>query len=103
MRVLQHLIEKYTIIGAAIAFDMVFESSIVLKGMFNVKVALLCVFKGLNFARQAFRTHFDARQVFRESFSACRTISVAPVLSLHILLIVLNAYFYFQHKQSLQK
>ena len=51
--------EKYTIIGAGIAFIHI-EAIIVLEVMFKVRPAIFCVFIKLNFARQAFWTPFSA-------------------------------------------
>ena len=52
--------------------------------MFNAKEALLCVFKRLNFARQAVLDTFCARQFLRGSFSSRVTLSLAtPGLRCH--------------------
>ena len=71
------MIVKYTIIKAGIAFYMVKKLIIALKGMFKVKLAQISVFIRLSLPAELFWTHFCARHVYRGSFSARHTKSVA--------------------------
>ena len=54
------MIENYTIIGARIVLDMVQSN----KFIFRSKLALFCVLMKMNFAHQAFKEKFCARQIF---------------------------------------